>query len=67
MTEAPRVVIEVAEGVLTATLNRPEKKNAIDTPMIEAILAMLERADLDAGVRAVALRGAGSISAPGWT
>jgi len=60
MTDASRVVIEVAEGVLTATLNRPEKKNAIDTPMIEAILAMLERADLDAGVRAVALRGAGS-------
>src|SRR5207249_3962203 len=30
-----------------------------DTPMIEAILAMLERADLDAGVRAVPLRGAG--------
>jgi len=37
MTDAPRVVIEVAEGVLTATLNRPEKKNAIDTPMIEGI------------------------------
>jgi methylglutaconyl-CoA hydratase len=54
-----RVVATVDAGVLTATLNRPEKKNAIDTPMIEALLEVLERADLDAGVRVVALRGAG--------
>ena len=54
-----RVVATVDAGVLTATLNRPEKKNAIDTPMIDALLDVLERADLDAGVRVVALRGAG--------
>jgi methylglutaconyl-CoA hydratase len=54
-------VLEVLEGgVLTATLNRPDKKNAIDTPMIDALLHMLERADLDAAVRVVAVRGAGS-------
>ncbi len=54
-----RVVATVDAGVLTATLNRPEKKNAIDTPMIDALLDVLERADLDAAVRVVALRGAG--------
>jgi methylglutaconyl-CoA hydratase len=54
-----RVVATVDAGILTATLNRPEKKNAIDTPMIDALLEVLERADLDAGVRVVALRGAG--------
>ena len=46
-------------GVLTATLNRPDKRNAIDRAMIDALLATLERADLDAEVRVVALRGAG--------
>jgi len=46
--------------VLTATLNRPDKRNAIDTPMIDALLACLERADLDGDVRVVTLRGAGS-------
>src|SRR5689334_21328666 len=55
-----RVTAALAGGVLTATLNRPDKKNAVDTPMIDALLAMLERADLDAAVRVVALRGAGS-------
>jgi methylglutaconyl-CoA hydratase len=54
-----RVLATVDAGILTATLNRPEKKNAIDTLMIEALLEVLERADLDATVRVVALRGAG--------
>jgi methylglutaconyl-CoA hydratase len=55
-----RVVVTVAGGVLTVTLNRADKRNAIDTPMIDALLATLERADLDAEVRVVALRGAGA-------
>jgi len=54
-----RVLVTLAGGVLTATLNRPDKRNAIDTEMIDALLATLERADLDAEVRVVALRGAG--------
>ena len=54
-----RVLVQVAGGVLTATLNRADKRNAIDSAMIDALLAALERADLDAGVRVVAVRGAG--------
>jgi methylglutaconyl-CoA hydratase len=54
------VAVAVQGGVLTATLNRPDKKNAIDTPMIDALLATLERADLEAEVRVVAIRGAGT-------
>jgi methylglutaconyl-CoA hydratase len=54
-----RVVATLAGGVLTATLNRPDKRNAIDTAMIDELLATLERADLDAEVRVVAVRGAG--------
>ena len=54
-----RVVVTLAGGVLTATLNRPDKRNAIDTAMIDALLATLDQGDLDAGVRVVALRGAG--------
>jgi methylglutaconyl-CoA hydratase len=54
-----RVVVQVAGGVLTATLNRPDKRNAIDAPMIDELLAALERADLDASARVVAIRGAG--------
>jgi methylglutaconyl-CoA hydratase len=51
--------VQIASGILTATLNRPDKRNAIDTVMIDDLLAVLERADLEAGVRVVAIRGAG--------
>ena len=54
-----RVLVQVAGGILTATLNRPDKRNAIDTAMIDALIAAVQRADLDASVRVVALRGAG--------
>ena len=46
-------------GVLTLTLNRPDKRNALSAALIEALHAALERADLDAEVRVVVLRGAG--------
>ena len=47
------------DGVFTLTLDRPDKRNALDGGMISALHAALERAELDAGVRVVVLRGAG--------
>jgi len=53
------VLSSLEAGVLTLTLNRPDKRNALDTPTLDGLHAALERADLDAEVRVVALRGAG--------
>jgi methylglutaconyl-CoA hydratase len=47
------------DGVLTLTLNRPAKRNALSGELIEELHQSLERADLDADVRVVVLRGAG--------
>jgi methylglutaconyl-CoA hydratase len=49
----------LAGGVLTLTLDRPEKRNALSSGLVEALHAALERADLDADVRVLVLRGAG--------
>jgi methylglutaconyl-CoA hydratase len=46
-------------GVLTLTLNRPDKRNALSSAVIEALHQALEAADLDADVRVVVLAGAG--------
>ncbi len=55
-----RLKVELGErGVLTIQLNRPGKRNAIDTEMVNALLNELENADLDQGVNVVAVRGAG--------
>ena len=46
-------------GVLTLTLNRPDKLNAIDNPLADALLDALRSAAADPAVRAVRLRGHG--------
>ena len=50
---------EVAEGVATVTLNRPEVLNSFTRPMSAELQAALREAAGDAGVRAVLLTGAG--------
>ncbi len=46
-------------GVATLLLNRPEKRNALDRALVEALGSALERAARDDAVRVVAIRGAG--------
>jgi enoyl-CoA hydratase/carnithine racemase len=53
------ILTEAADGVLTITLNRPEKLNALTRIMLGELLEALERADADDAVRAVVFTGAG--------
>ena len=46
-------------GVLTLTLNRPDKLNAIHNPLADALLDALRSAASDPAVRAIRLRGHG--------
>jgi 2-(1,2-epoxy-1,2-dihydrophenyl)acetyl-CoA isomerase len=50
---------ELRNGVLTLTMNRPEKLNAMSNEMMPAMLEELTRASADPQVRAVVLTGAG--------
>jgi methylglutaconyl-CoA hydratase len=59
MSDDSRVLIDKAAGVMTMTLNRPAKKNAIDIRMIGEMKAAIADADLDADVKILAVRGAG--------
>ena len=47
------------EAFSTLTLDRPDKRNALSASLIEALSDALQRADLDADIRVVVLRGAG--------
>ncbi|TFZ02714.1 enoyl-CoA hydratase [Ramlibacter henchirensis] len=53
------ITTELSEGILTITLNRPEKLNAFTTQMGQEIGAALDRADRDDDVRVVIFTGAG--------
>ena len=50
---------EVADGVGTVTLDRRDKLNALNTVMLEELLAVLEQADADDAVRVLIVTGAG--------
>jgi len=57
--EPDRVSIEVADHVAVVSLARPEKHNALDAAMFEAIIGAAERLIDEPGVRAVVLHGDG--------
>jgi len=54
-----QITADVADGILTITLNRPERLNAWTAQMGTEIRAALDRADADDEVRAVIFTGAG--------
>lgn len=58
MAESP-VLTETAGGVMTITLNRPEKMNAITRAMLDDLAAALRKADKNDEVGVVVLTGAG--------
>jgi methylglutaconyl-CoA hydratase len=59
MSAGDPLTVALEGGTLNLTLDRPEKRNALSIALIEALHAALDRADLDADVRVVVLRGAG--------
>lgn len=53
------ILVSVERGVMTITLNRPERLNAINPQMRTAWIAALDRSDADDSIRAVIVTGAG--------
>lgn len=54
------LVVSLADGVLTVTLSRPEKKNALNRAMIEGLHGAIDQADEDPNVRVFLLTAAGA-------
>jgi enoyl-CoA hydratase/carnithine racemase len=50
---------QLSDGVLTLTIDREERRNALNRAVLEALHAELDAADGDPAVRVVVLRGAG--------
>lgn len=55
-----KIIISREQGVLRLLFNRPEKKNALDREMYAALIAALDEAGRDMGLRAVVFAGAGA-------
>ena len=53
------ILLDIADGVATITLNRPDKMNAFTGRMMQEMIAAFDRTDADDDVRAVVVTGAG--------
>jgi enoyl-CoA hydratase/carnithine racemase len=53
------LLTDFSDGVLTCTLNRPERLNALDTTMWREFLELLEEVDANDSVRVLLVTGAG--------
>jgi enoyl-CoA hydratase/carnithine racemase len=53
------ILYDVADGVCTVTLHRPEKLNAFTVTMMKELIEAFDRTDADDAVRAVIVTGAG--------
>lgn len=60
------VLSEHCDGLAVLTLNRPDKLNAVNRPMIEALDAALDAAEADEAVRAIVVAGAGRAFSAGF-
>jgi enoyl-CoA hydratase/carnithine racemase len=54
-----QILFDVADGVATITLNRPDQLNAFTTRMMRELLDAFDRTDADDDVKAVIVTGAG--------
>lgn len=59
MMSASVLLEEQVDGLLTLTLNRPERRNALNGELSERLTEAVARAARDASVRAVLIRGSG--------
>ena len=59
------VLTRVDAGVAHLTLNRPDKRNALDRATVAALTSELRRCAADAAVRVVQITGAGKVFCAG--
>ena len=59
MDTVPELLETIEDGVATLTFNRPERLNALSTPIMDGLLHGLPRLAGDPNVKVVVLTGAG--------
>ncbi len=62
----PTLIVDRRDGVLWLTINRPARRNALDGPTNDALIAALTDASTDDTLRAIVLTGAGSTFCTGF-
>jgi enoyl-CoA hydratase/carnithine racemase len=57
---ADEILCAIADGIATLTLNRPDKRNAMNTALLDGLRARVDALEDDRDVRVIVVRGAGT-------
>ena len=49
----PLVLLDIADGVATITLNNPDERNTMTAPMVSEIVATMDRIEADENIGAI--------------
>ena len=58
------ILYDVEDGILTITLNRPDRLNAFNNEMRDEVITALDMADADDDVKAIIFTGSGRAFVP---
>ena len=53
----PLVLLDIADGVATITLNNPDERNTMTAPMVSEIVAAMDRIEADENIGAIVVTG----------
>ena len=66
MKSLDKMLYSVAENIAILTINRPERRNALDAETLEQINVLMDRAENDEKVRVILINGKGDTFSAGF-
>ena len=66
MKSLPKMLYSVNENIAMLTINRPERRNALDTETLEQINILMDKAENDKKVRVILINGKGDTFSSGF-
>ncbi len=66
MNKNPQIIYEVEDSVAIITINRPERKNALDGETLEMLNSSMDLAEEDINIRAIIITGKGNTFSSGF-
>jgi isohexenylglutaconyl-CoA hydratase len=58
LPDCQELLLDIDDGVLTITLNRPRKRNAMNSRLVTEIMTVVESIQDESSIRAIVFRGA---------
>ncbi len=66
MNKIPKIIYETDDGIAILTINRPERRNALDGETLEMLNSCMDKAESDNEIKAIIINGRGNTFSSGF-